>query len=335
MPDHDPIPHPPPDFEQRASLTIPDHLGRRFAVFVDTEEEFDWSAPFSRSAIQTSAIQALPDATARFNTLGIEPVWLCDYPVVSNADSARILKQLSLRGGCWIGAHLHPWVNPPFDEALTLRNSFANNLAPDLEMAKLDRLTAAIEALTGHHPLLYRAGRYGIGRDSFAALAQLGYQVDVSVRPHFDYHLTGGPDFRDFPVTPWRTADGIVCLPITSCFVGRWRTQPKLSRIPILGSMAARFRLLMRCPLTPEGTPLPIAKKVIAILDAEGLDLFNLSFHSPSLVPGHTPYVRSTDDLRTFWSWWDGVADEFARRGISPIAARDLIAALPRPCATR
>ena len=32
----------------------------------------------------------------------------------------------------------------------------------------------------------------------------------------------------------------------------------------------------------------------------DGLTMFSLTFHSPSVVPGHTPYVRSHADLSTF-----------------------------------
>jgi hypothetical protein len=319
----------------RRPLQLPPDLGRRFVVFVDTEEEFDWSAPFSRCAMQTSAIQALPQATTRFNQLGIEPVWLCDYPVVTNPQSAAIIQSLMNRGGCWIGAHLHPWVTPPFDEPVTSSNSFANNLSRDLEQAKMARLTEAIQAATGQHPLIYRAGRYGIRAESFSALASLGYALDVSVRPHFDYHQEGGPDFRDFLMTPWRTEPGVTCLPMTTGFAGRWRAFPALSHMPILGRMAAAAQLLMRCPLTPEGTPLSIAREVIAVLDAQELSLFSLSFHSPSLVPGHTPYVRSQADLKIFWQWWDGVTNEFAKRGIKSIGAKDLLTAFAAAKTTR
>jgi hypothetical protein len=33
---------------------------------------------------------------------------------------------------------------------------------------------------------------------------------------------------------------------------------------------------------------------------ADGLTVFSLTFHSPSVVPGHTPYVRSHADLSNF-----------------------------------
>jgi len=38
----------------------PDSFGTRFTLFVDTEEEFDWGAPFSRDAGGTSHMAAMP-----------------------------------------------------------------------------------------------------------------------------------------------------------------------------------------------------------------------------------------------------------------------------------
>ncbi len=36
----------------------------------------------------------------------------------------------------------------------------------------------------------------------------------------------------------------------------------------------------------------------------DGLPLLVLSFHSPSLVPGNTPYVRTEADLDRLYDWW-------------------------------
>jgi hypothetical protein len=62
----------------------------------------------------------------------------------------------------------------------------------------------------------------------------------------------------------------------------------------------------------------------------DGTEIFSLSFHSPSLVPGHTPYVRDQNDLAGFWRWWDGVLNRFARHGISAADPLELIAAADR-----
>jgi hypothetical protein len=55
--------------------------------------------------------------------------------------------------------------------------------------------------------------------------------------------------------------------------------------------------------------------------------LLSISFHSPSVEPGHTPYVRDAADLRRFYAWWDGVLGLLAREGVEPIGANALIAA--------
>ena len=49
----------------------PEGFGTRFAICVDTEEEFDWNAPFDRHATAVSAIGALPDMHRRFVDRGV------------------------------------------------------------------------------------------------------------------------------------------------------------------------------------------------------------------------------------------------------------------------
>ena len=70
-------------------------------------------------------------------------------------------------------------------------------------------------------------------------------------------------------------------------------------------------------PLTPEGTGADEAVAAIDRLVADRVPVLSLSFHSPSLEPGHTPYVRDAADLRTFWRWWDAVFDRLAQHGVS------------------
>jgi hypothetical protein len=42
-----------------------------------------------------------------------------------------------------------------------------------------------------------------------------------------------------------------------------------------------------------------------------GVRTFSLTLHSPSLEPGHTPYVRSAADLETFLSSIDRFCEFF------------------------
>jgi hypothetical protein len=315
-------------------LRLPPAMGRRFMVFVDTEEEFDWTAPRRRDATATTAIAALPEAHRRLAGFGICPTYLVDYPVASAPAAIDVLRPLFEAGECAIGAQLHPWVNPPFDEELTVANSFVGNLPAEMERAKLHALTDCIEQAFGRRPEVYRAGRYGIGQNTARLLEEAGYRLDVSVRALFDYSDEGGPDFsRHGAAASWAGPDRLLMeLPLSAVYTGYARRLggplfTAAGRVTRLRGLLARSGVLERIALTPEGTPLPEALRALRTLLDDGAQLISISFHSPSVEPGHTPYVRDAADLRRFYAWWDGVLDRLAREGIEPIGADALIAA--------
>src|SRR3546814_13479563 len=62
-------------------------------------------------------------------------------------------------------------------------------------------------------------------------------------------------------------------------------------------ALIARLGLVERIALTPEGIPAERACRAVDIAIDLGLPVLNFSFHSPSLQPGNTPYVRSAADL--------------------------------------
>jgi hypothetical protein len=316
---------------------LPADFGRRFLLFVDTEEEFDWSAPRRRDADAVTAIAMLPEGHARLARFGITPTYLVDYPIANNPASAAILASLADGGAAVIGAQLHPWVNPPLDEAMSNANSFVGNLPIESERAKLRALTERISETMGLRPVIYRAGRYGIGPNTARLLVEEGYRFDVSVRSLFEYRSEGGPDFTLFPDWPWWVDRNrrLLELPLTATYTGRWRGRggelfPITAKLPLSRGVLSRLGLLQRVALTPEGMPLRDVLEAIEILLGEGVGLFSLSFHSPSLRPGHTPYVRDAAQLSTFWKWWHGVLDLFARHGITNASATEFIAAVDR-----
>lgn len=315
--------HPP---RADARIVLPAAFGRRFAIFADAEEEFDWHAPFQREAVATSAMFALPDANARFIAAGCIPTYIVDWPIIDTPDSATIVKAMVDHGQCDIGTQLHPWVNPPFDEAVSDYNSYLGNLPKSSQRAKLFALTDRIEQVIGTRPLIYRAGRYGIGRDTAAILHEAGYRLDVSVRSLFDYRPQGGPNFAEHPVWPWRVSKAVCELPLTAAFIGRLRRFPTIYHGAI-GGLLARTGVIGRVPLTPEGVPLHDALEAIRCLLDDDHRLFSLSFHTPSVVPGHTPYIRNEADLLRFWRWWDGVFDLFASKGVLPVRSGEIMAA--------
>lgn len=308
----------------------PDAFGTRFAVFVDVEEEFDWSAPLDRAQRATTAMRAFPEAHRRFAERGVALTCMVDYPIATDPASIAILCEVLADGRSAIGAQLHPWVNPPHDEVVGHFTSFPGNLPPALQGAKIAALAETIEAAFGARPLAFRAGRYGLGPDTLALLARAGFQLDSSVRARYDYAGEGGPDYVLLGNDAWR-ADDLVELPLTTVFTGRLRAggaglYRALGRVPRARGAFARAGLLQRVALTPEDMPIAAALEAVAVAVGEGLRLLTFSFHSPSLASGHTPYVRDATDLAAFWRWWTLMLDRLDALGVRPASLAEILA---------
>ena len=56
--------------------------------------------------------------------------------------------------------------------------------------------------------------------------------------------------------------------------------------------------------------------------------LLNFSFHSPSLRPGHTPYVRDEADLDHLYDWWRQIFAYLKKRGVQPTTVRQIMDAV-------
>lgn len=312
----------------------PTDFGTRFTVFVDTEEEFDWAAPLGRDSHGVSAITALPEAHRRFADRGVPLTYMVDYPIATDARAIDILRATLADGVSAVGTQLHPWVNPPFEEALTPANSYAGNLPEAVEAAKIDALSDAISAAFGSRPLAYRAGRYGIGPNTLRLLAARGYRLDSSMRSRYAYTADGGPDFAEIGNQAFRVGP-IIELPLTTVYTGAARTggtslYRMLGAVPKGRGVFARGGLLSRVALTPEDMPVKDALEAIAVAVGEGLRLLNFAFHSPSVAPGFTPYVRDAADLARFYAWWDAVLGDLARRGARAASLAEIIAAAER-----
>lgn len=310
-------------------------FGQRFILTVDTEEEFDWNKPIERSGHTVHTIARLARFQEFCENAGICPIYLIDYPIATSPAAAEILREPLAQGRAEVGVQLHPWVSPPHDEDVTEYNTFAGNLPADLERAKFDRLRRTIEDNFGKTPLIYRAGRYGVGPNTAQILADGGIAIDTSARSEFDYSFAGGPNFRGLPITPWWIdADRrLMELPLTTVYSGMLRQlgpwlYPRLWRAPQLRGVLSRLGIMERIPLTPEGVTLDEALRGIDIALDMALPVLVFSFHSPSLAPGYTPYVRSEDDLDALYDWWRGVFAYLQRRGCAPTSVREIMASV-------
>jgi len=280
-------------------------------VVVDTEAEFDWESACSRRAMGVGSVKCQYRAQRIFEKYGVRPTFVLDYPVSSTPEAYEIIRDLHRAGACEVGAHLQPWDNPPLVEQITDENSYPGNLPTGLEREKLVRLTRCIEANIGVRPRIYKAGRYGVGRATAGILAELGYEIDVSVVPGDNLSGEHGPDFSRCGASPyWFGADpALLEISFSTGYTGLFAYTGTLASMLTMNEclktlhvpgILARLRLIERIKLTPEGISFEEQRRLTRALLRQGHRVFSFSYHSPSLAPGNTPYVRDEDDLRAF-----------------------------------
>jgi hypothetical protein len=280
-------------------------------VVVDTEEEFNWLEPFSRGNTSVRAMQHIDRLQHEFSTRGIKPTYVVDFPVASQPDGFGPLKEFADAGLARIGAHLHTWVNPPFQEDVTARNSFGCCLGEALETEKIRVLQTQIALSFGRPPLVFKAGRYGFGPSTAAGLEALGFSVDLSVNPRRNYTSEGGPSFDGFDSAPFFFGQRrrLLELPCTTDYIGiagsfaprlhRAISHPALEATRVVGAMS-RLGVVNKIMLSPEISSFDEMRALTRSLLQRGLRTFSLTMHSPSVMPECTPYVRSQAELGQF-----------------------------------
>ncbi|MGE0259042.1 MAG: polysaccharide deacetylase family protein [Alphaproteobacteria bacterium] len=280
-------------------------------VVVDTEAEFDWAASTTRRAAGVTSVKALRRVQPLLEKYNVRPTLVVDYPVSTIPEGYEVIRDLHRSGFCEVGAHLQPWDAPPFEEEITEKNSYAGNLPAALEREKLVRLTAAIVQNIGVQPRIYKAGRYGVGPATPGLLRELGYQIDASVVPGTDLRRHLGPDFSRCPAHPyWFGGDlALLEVPMSVGYTGLAAGFPGMARLltalpsraaPLVRGVLARLRILDRIVLTPEGITFDEHRRLTRAMLRRGYRVFSLTFHSPSLAPGNTPYVRDAAQLQSF-----------------------------------
>jgi len=316
-------------FPNLRRITAPADSKPQLLVVIHTEEEFDWGQPFDANATGVRHMAHINRAQDLFSQHGVRPTYVIDYPIADQQDAWGQLKPYADAGEAEIGAHCHPWVSPPIDEDINRLHSYPGNLPRELEQAKLTQLTNRIEQSFGRRPTAYLAGRYGFGPNTADILAGLGYSIDISPAPPLDFRADGGPDYSQLGTTPfWFGAkqQRLLCLPGTGAYLGAFshlgkRLAPGLSDIitrPALSwarlpGILSRLKLLDRLRLSPEGYSFDDQRQLTRALLAAGQRVFVYSFHSPSVMPGCTPYVGSDADLRRFLDTCDRYLDFFTR----------------------
>jgi len=309
----------------------------RLIVTVDTEEEGLWGGKYPVSGNTVRNIQQLPLFQRVCDRLGIRPTYLVAAPVVDDDRAAAVLQEFADNDRCEIGTHVHPWCNPPLADFTDSRQSYLCNLPPAMQRAKIEWLTDRIAERFGRRPTSFRAGRYGLADAGAEILSDTGYAADSSVIPFLNYTPEGGPDFSQAPWHAYRV-DGELCRPAqhggllevpvsvgfnrqnfraaqsAQSFI---RRSAALRRLRLEG-LLDRLGLLQQIKFSPEQSTTARMNRLVDRLLEQGAPAVVMMFHSSSLLPGESPYVRTEKDLAAFLGRIEAtLVDCVQRRGLS------------------
>lgn len=286
-------------------------------ITIDTEEDAWGDYKSTQGTVEN--IKQLPLLQELFNRYGAIPTYLINYPVATNPSSIKILSSFLENNMCEIGTHCHPWNTPPFVEDLNENNSMMCNLPLELVSEKMKNLHEVIEKNFNIKPVSFRAGRWGFNETVAKCLNELDYKIDTSISPFVDWRPYCGKNFVHGSTQPYYFTEedifksdsngSLMEVPPTIGFyqknfqlcdlVKKTLSKPPFSKLRLLG-IFDRLRLLNFHWLSPELSSgeemVRLAKRFVN----SGHQHLNMSFHSTSLLPGKSPFVKTEDDLKIF-----------------------------------
>jgi hypothetical protein len=285
--------------------------GRMYlAITIDVEED-NWSDYNSEPVL--SNIGKLTELQNLFDKFDVKPTYLISYPVAADKNSISILRKILDRDRCEIGAHLHPWNTPPFEEEKTVKNTMLFNLSKDLQYRKLESLHEKIVENFKMEPVAFRSGRWGFDQTVAENIHRLGYKVDTSVSPYLNWKSYYGPDFSNRSPMPQIVHMGksgspdcsILEVPATIGFLQDNYDRCNACLKAISGSALRHFRLIgvldklkiiNKVWLSPESDD---AGKMIQLAESikrNNYPILNMFFHSPSLQHGLTHFTKTKEE---------------------------------------
>ena len=290
-----------------------------FVVTIDTEiDSPKWKPTSPLSLRNIKAISRLQDLFKRYK---VKPTYLLTFPVATCEESIDIFKEFLKKKEIEIGAHLHPWTNPPFSsEKEKFKLGYPHH--SQSEFKKLANLTEVIETSFGKRPVSYRAGRYGFDEESLEYLERLGYLVDASITPSINWERDGGPNFIDFTQTQPYFLDpknikesgqsSVLEVPLSIIFN---RDLSKFSKkvynnLPLaLKFILKKTGLIKPIWLRPSISSFEEMKFLCDFLIISGEGVLNMMFHSNELTHGTSPYIKTPEGVEDFFLKLEKILD--------------------------
>ena len=303
------------------------------AITIDVEED-NWSDYKSEPVL--SNIGKLTELQSLFDKYDVKPTYLISYPVATDKNSISILRKILDRDRCEIGAHLHPWNTPPFEEEKTVKNTMLFNLGKELQYRKLESLHQKIVENFKMEPITFRSGRWGFDQTVAENIHRLGYKVDTSVSPIFELGKLSRAGFLEPLPDAAITAIGnsgspdssILEVPATIGFLQDNYDRCNARMNAISGSALRHFRLigvldrlniLNKVWLSPESDDAGNMIRLAESVKRNKYPILNMFFHSPSLQHGLTHFTKTKEEEKELTRRIEKFLEYTAISNIEPI----------------
>lgn len=297
----------------------------KFIITVDTEADNQWEKKGQKLTLAN--ILFLPRFQELCEKYNFPPTYLITYEVATDEKAVKMLGGWQTKGKAEIGAHLHPWTNPPFsssEAAASESQPFPSELSNNDLWLKLKVLTQTIIKNFGQPPESYRAGRFGFDGRTVNYLRRLGYLADCSVTPKISWKKTlglkggpGGPDFRRAGVEPYLLSAEDICragqsglleVPVSIIYTG--------SLIKENSFLSGRFTYLGDGLVKNILNKILFKKKWLRIFQSSKigdwpaiyqaavrnkLPVLEFMIHSSELMPGGSPYAKNKAEIENIY----------------------------------
>ena len=285
----------------------------KFAVTIDTEEEWDWQAGFpvlKHGVTNISRLHRFHDLCQRY---GVATTYFTNHTVLSDDTAARVIQDFSRTPRTEIGMHVHPWSTPPLSENHNRTEmSFLENLPVEIARQKLEN-TYRLHRQRGFQPTSFRGGRYSSGPITQRFLFEKQFVADASICPFTTWEDPGAPDYHRHSENPARLetpapfgAPPLWSLPLTRVFSRRpfgfwsstcarvehsWLAKLRFNGVLDVTGVARRIWLNFETELAE--------RMLWLVRNAHRLSLPYLCFtvHSSSLSVGPSPYAQTREQV--------------------------------------
>ncbi len=279
-----------------------------FLLSVDTEEEFDWDGPFPESNFAVENLTKLDEFQTFCERNKYRPIYFVDYAAAESLPKYPDFFNEQRQANYEIGAHLHPWANPPYFGPATEETSHVVNLPIEQVEQKLDALMTLFDENLHCKPTSFRTGRWGISNEIMQILISRGFDLDSSVYPFYEnqyFNCLGSPLKPYWPsldnvLTPGEQSK-IMEMPVTIGFnktpFDKYYNIYELCQRPAMQFLRAtallwHTRLLRKIYFSPEAAN---AADMIDLADAsiqQNNQCLHMYLHSSSFLDNTTGFLN-------------------------------------------